>query len=354
MKELTIEEKAKRYDEAIETARKINSGNGVPAPPDWTTCEVIFPELKEPEDERIRKALIQNLKERFGTKGNMDEGLDMPDVLSWLEKQGDVYKRIQQEVEKQTKQQWMYKKQDYPHQPGWRRNSDDNKPAVKHSILMLTTHGIAEGEWLGEEWCQYRWSCKVKDSDVLYWIHLSDLESLEKEIEKQGEQKSEEVDNLHNYLYGEQKPWSEEDEKKRALLISILEVNHPNDYFKVNPANTLNMEAMHTEELVSWLKAIKSRVGCEANCTTAREWSEEDEKILNTTISFLSEYVTKGYENAVMCTDWLKSLKDRYAWKPSELDILLLERMVSGKSDPKDFQASLYGLIEQLKKLKES
>ena len=45
--------------------------------------------IPESEDERIRKALMQNLKERFGTKGNMGEGLDMPNVLDWLEKQGE-------------------------------------------------------------------------------------------------------------------------------------------------------------------------------------------------------------------------------------------------------------------------
>ena len=51
--------------------------------------------------------------------------------------------------------------------------------------------------------------------------------------------------------------WSEEDEKKRTLLIRILEVNHPNGYFKVNPAYMSNMEAIHTEELVSWLKSLR-------------------------------------------------------------------------------------------------
>jgi hypothetical protein len=66
---------------------------------------------------------------------------------------------------------------------GWRKNDKDSKPPVKNSVLMLTTHGVAEGEWLGDEWCQYRWSCKIKDEDVLYWMHLSDLEG----IEKQGE-----------------------------------------------------------------------------------------------------------------------------------------------------------------------
>ena len=40
-------------------------------------------------------------------------------------------------------------------------------------------------------------------------------------------------------------------------------------------------------------------------------WSEEDERIRKTSISFLKHYVDKGYENAVECIDWLKSLKDR-------------------------------------------
>ena len=72
-----------KYKKALATARKLYNMRG-----DWTNLEIesIFPELRESEDERIRKALMQNLKERFGTKGNMGEGLDMPDVLAWFEK----------------------------------------------------------------------------------------------------------------------------------------------------------------------------------------------------------------------------------------------------------------------------
>ena len=41
-------------------------------------------------------------------------------------------------------------------------------------------------------------------------------------------------------------------------------------------------------------------------------WSEEDDKrLINTTISFLNHYADKGYENAVECIDWLKSLQER-------------------------------------------
>ena len=158
-----------KYEEALERARK-----GMP-------IDEIFPELKESEDERIRTRLIA-LVEAFG------QGKYKNEMLAYLEKQKE--------------QKFI----DYPHVPGWRKNRDGNKPELKHSVLMLTTHGVAEGEWLGEKWYQYRWSCKLKDNEILYWIHLSDLTQLEKEDE---------------IIEKEQKPaeWSEEDEQWLESII---------------------------------------------------------------------------------------------------------------------------------------
>ena len=65
MKELSIEEKAKAYDEAIKKAESLYkisepmSGCNV-------ILETIFPELKESEDERIRKALIEMVHDTTG------------------------------------------------------------------------------------------------------------------------------------------------------------------------------------------------------------------------------------------------------------------------------------------------
>ena len=61
---------------------------------------------------------------------------------------------------------------------------------------------------------------------------------------------SEMTDLIKDYI--QQKPiWTEEDEKKRNLLIKILEVNHPHGLFKINSSETIR-----TEELVSWLKSL--------------------------------------------------------------------------------------------------
>ena len=84
-----IEEKAKRYDEAIERARLINNKGtwvrcGSTGP---SICEQIFPELKESEDEKIRKWLIDYLNNRVL---NLPYGAEKEAVsksIAWLEKQ---------------------------------------------------------------------------------------------------------------------------------------------------------------------------------------------------------------------------------------------------------------------------
>lgn len=92
MKELSIKEKAKRYDEAIEIARKLNNGEGVPAPHNWTAYEVMFPELKESEDDKIRKELLEHCKNQ--AKPYIQTGNKCPQIQSWidwLEKKGQTF-----------------------------------------------------------------------------------------------------------------------------------------------------------------------------------------------------------------------------------------------------------------------
>ena len=87
MKELTIEQKAQRYDEAIETTRKwydANTNEGYRG-----IFEEIFPELKESEDERIRKAIHIYLDWLDGRKDYAPKGeYTIKDMIAWIEKQG--------------------------------------------------------------------------------------------------------------------------------------------------------------------------------------------------------------------------------------------------------------------------
>lgn len=52
------------------------------------------------------------------------------------------------------------------------------------------------------------------------------------------------------------------------------------------------------------------RAGIEDTLKTIRpSWkpSEDEERLINTSISFLKDFADKGYENAIECIDWLKS-----------------------------------------------
>ena len=55
-----------------------------------TALETIIPELKESEDEKIRKALVDALNKNLGN-GIEKYGTTLNAALAWLEKQGESY-----------------------------------------------------------------------------------------------------------------------------------------------------------------------------------------------------------------------------------------------------------------------
>lgn len=104
MKELSIEEKAKRYELALERCRKLyNEAKANEYNSDIEDYETIFPELAENEDERIRKGIIQYLEQsQFGEEHYQIDDDVVRNYIAWLEKQGELN-------EKPTKKQvWDY------------------------------------------------------------------------------------------------------------------------------------------------------------------------------------------------------------------------------------------------------
>ena len=85
MKELTIEEKAKAYDYALERAKAINDEKDVDVESGTTICEYIFPELKESEDEKIKKEIISILRNTYWTSNRNR----FNELVTWFEKQDE-------------------------------------------------------------------------------------------------------------------------------------------------------------------------------------------------------------------------------------------------------------------------
>ena len=78
---MTEKEKAKAYDEAIERSKKLY-GDGI--------TEAIFPELKESEDEKIRRWIIDDIRYNMNNEplNNSEYKKKAEKAIDWLERQG--------------------------------------------------------------------------------------------------------------------------------------------------------------------------------------------------------------------------------------------------------------------------
>jgi len=212
MKELTIEEKAKRYDEAIKKAKAVIEQNPLM---EYLKkgIEYIFPELKESEDERIRKVLIDyfnRYKEQEECGIDTFFGISTDNILAWLEKQ-------------------------------------EEKPVEEYNITGITS-GHATGK-LAEIIKNIESSDKVEPKfKVGDEIKTDNGESLTiTKIDDKGYW-SEDLfictfDDSAKWELVEQKPaWSDEDEDK---IKSIL----------------FHIEDVENKDVIDWLKSLKQRIG---------------------------------------------------------------------------------------------
>ena len=165
---MTIEEKAKAYDEAIDKIADVVEAGTI----EQGLAEWLFPELKENEDEKIRKAII--LFFELQDDNTTYSFISKKDILAWLEKQGEF---------KSNK----WKEGDVVRYGGVLALVTNGRKAMKSNCEQITIQ-------YPDEWV------KAETRERKYFFDL---------LEKQGEQKpankKEEIDNLHNYLYSEQK-----------------------------------------------------------------------------------------------------------------------------------------------------
>lgn len=93
MDKLTVEEKAKRYDEAFGIARNVwrfSSNNA-----EIMRMEELFPELKESEDEEVRKIILDQMKcwNEDAIQKNCEIDIEASSkCIAWVEKQGEMSK----------------------------------------------------------------------------------------------------------------------------------------------------------------------------------------------------------------------------------------------------------------------
>lgn len=167
MIELSIEQKAKAYDEALERYK---------AKQDYESKEVhkfieyIFPELKESDDETIRKDILTAVKEAEDSLYVIMTPQKQKRWIDWLEKQGDKVDAIEgfsTEFERQVSGLIA---------SAINREHEYNKGFVKWNANALLNYAKHELEKQGKQMPDPRYSIldKLIEADDIYQMSVND------------------------------------------------------------------------------------------------------------------------------------------------------------------------------------
>ena len=419
----------KAYKEALETARKINNGDGVAAPADWTTCEVIFPVLREDYDERMVNRIIDLIKE-IGEDDSYHV-YHYDDMLAWLEKQKSIDVLDKEEREFADNVDAFRKEIDAAYQRGYEEGKRQNKckfsvgDIVKHSLYdglyyivkSIDLAGDYELECLNgksgnniasatENYLSL-WTIKdAKPGDVLtdgdmfvifksnnydpntqygcmfvycsimknnggwheFWYESGGInptyylpatkeqqELLFQKMKESGYMWDAENRQLKKI---EQKTaeWSDDFEEEMDRYIEEnFYGSADNGFFSNRTKRELEAEDVVRIgcHFAAWQKEQSNK---ELSDKSKQEWSEEDERIRIETIELLetANHPNKMHSNGKPLDfteniNWLKSLKDRYTWKPSKEQMKVLQEAVNGNINTNS--DALWHLYHDLKKL---
>ena len=346
MKELSIEEKARRYDDAIEKAKsKIKNDK------DHVLYEndviEIFPELAESKDERIE--LLNYLYDVH------DDDEERARWIAWLEKQGK---------KKHTAEEVLIKAGLKPYKDGdqWCVLLGDNIQegicgfgnTIEDALYAFLKDLIASQGWqksngtfvnvddVREDFVQEVY--RVLDADSTNDRANQIIDAFDNlptvAIEKQGEQKPADITNKLKEEY--QRGWD------AAMQQLPKEVDSQIWQIANNSAKTWEESfAILCASQKAYDKGKKDALKEQKPAA----WSEEDRQNLDSIIAALTYCNENGVSDCFVdpdiLIDWLKSLKERYTWKPCDYELEVL-RLAAEKDG-----TCLMGLYEQLKKLRE-
>ena len=270
--------------------------------------KVIFVQ-KESEDERIREG-IEKIVSSFDSLYLQENFfLSQKDALTWLEKQKE-----QKPV-----------KLNYDTEVGLDRALQIIKAAKGNLYGYQTDDGIYECchaiqtlECILENGIEQKPAECIEDSVKFEEGFKTGRESGLRDGQKYV------LDNAESYGLYRLAEWSEEDKLMHDVVLNTLE--------RVGDYGTIGMQK-------DWFKSLPERF----NLQPKTEWSEEDEKALNSVLSSGKTVLTESNRK------WLKSLRPQPHWKPSEeqLDALLASYSDEGVYDY-DVLKSLYNDLKKL------
>ena len=290
MKELSIEEKAKRFDEVKNKLSRFIA-KGVDPLITMADVQDFFPELIESEDEKMWKLIKKYAHYNISDLALEADHITREHLESWLEKQKSV-----EEIVERCKNSWYNEGKiqgqiegltdEEKYQQGWhdaleKQDSYYTKRDVDDAYLkgIIDTKNEIEKQYkanyqIRKDIATFIFNYKGDIKDRAKWMDYLGIEV--SFAEKQGEQHSD---------------WSEEDE---VMLDEII------DFFENGTVKLQHDLSLYA----SWLSSLKDRVGCEANCTTT--WKPSDEQM-----EALDIAIRCGIQLGSLEEEALKSLKEQ-------------------------------------------
>ena len=172
MKKLSIEEKAKAYDEAIKYAHYLineRCKDGTDGSFHRADLDKMFPVLKESEDEMIRKEIIQSIKDSMVV-------IHKDKCIAWLEKQGKNNMGIS-EATKQKLEDSLSKALEKETSESLNTFLDEQKPAETEKGIKRNEREIPNSAWSEEDEKIIKTMCKegdLKPSEKVWLKSLKD------------------------------------------------------------------------------------------------------------------------------------------------------------------------------------
>lgn len=382
----------KKYKEALERAReyhKVDYDNTMKLYAKGT-MEYLFPELKESEGEKIRKWLIGYFNQYIidGMPQVFGNGLNVKDVLAWLEKQGeqkpttDIQNLTWEDIEKigeiinivqyenpngigakclytDVLERFLDEKQ--TKQKVINDTDEEIVEAVKDtSVLDLVEPKFKVGDWVvycnedvdlitGIEENGY---C-INNGGYIPFICASDIRLWTIQDAKDGDVLAiEPIDVDYPYpfvaIY-----------KERGLdyfnsycnvgFNGIFYINGSGHYINVHPATKEQRDLLFQkmkEASYEWDADKKELKEIELKPA----WSEEDEYVYNEILKRVAD--KKLYEHDLeYIYKWLKSLKPQPQWKPSEEELNALDEVYKTHGANSACRRVILRLLNDLKKL---
>ena len=369
-----------------------------------TALDTIIPELRESEDERIRKSIIEHFTKLQEQTKEQGYNCDFSNTIAWLEKQGEqkhtpkhkvgdtIYYNSFGEVKSMIVTNVVTDSTDNP------MYEDENGSAVFEEDLIeqksadkvepkfhegdiIQFNGFGHNRYtiknvcglshyintIGEKMDMSYTDANfelIEDSDKIKLCHAWSEEderiyvSILNDLRQNVIPDEEDIGWLKS-LKGRVQPkheWSEEDNNNMQFIDAVL------FYDKDLPEDTCM-------RLRNWLKSLKPNKDMVEALRTEYEkgradtiaemkssWSEEDEKILNNLIDYIKVDDALQYSEKQV-VDWLKSLKDRVQPQPKhewsiedEKVIAIINNTLTESNTPPDDYDKVYDWLESLRK----